>query len=76
VLDAVKSAPRECIVGEGRDARLVRKREVEDDRPVNVISGGHCPWPQETASMAHTAYARVLRGDIIEGFNLTHIDAS
>jgi methylamine--corrinoid protein Co-methyltransferase len=74
VLDAVKSAPHEFVVGEGRDARVVRKRTMEDRRRVNVISGGHCPWPQDVASMAQTAYARVLRGDIIEGFNLAHID--
>ncbi|MFQ6077073.1 MAG: monomethylamine:corrinoid methyltransferase, partial [Candidatus Bathyarchaeia archaeon] len=74
VLTAVKSAPREVVVGEGRDARVIRKRVMEDSRPVNVISGGHCPWPQDVASMAQTAYASVPRGDMIEGFNLTHID--
>jgi methylamine--corrinoid protein Co-methyltransferase len=74
VREAVKSAPREVTVGEGKDARVVRKRMTEDRKPVNVISGGHCPWPQDTASMAQTAYARVLRGDIIEGFNLAHVD--
>ena len=47
---------------------------TEDHKPVNVISGDQCPWPQDTASMAQTAYARVLRGDIIEDFNLAHID--
>ena len=74
VLEAAKSAPSEIVLGEGRDTRLVRKRFIEDSRRVNVISGGHCPWPQEVAFMAHAAYARVQRGDMIEGFNMLQTD--
>jgi hypothetical protein len=74
VLNAVKAAPHEFIVGEGKDARKIRKRDIEDPRPVNVISGGHCPWPQDLAPTFQTAYAKVLRGDMIEGFNVAHID--
>jgi hypothetical protein len=71
---AVKAAPSQFIVGSGRDARIIQKREIEDRKLVNVISGGHCPWPLDVAPMAQAAYARVPRGDIIEGFNFTSID--
>jgi hypothetical protein len=71
---AVKAAPPQFIVGSGRDARIIQKREIEDRKLVNVISGGHCPWPLDVAPMAQAAYARVPRGDIIEGFNFTSID--
>ena len=74
VLEAAKAAPSEIVLGEGRDTRIVRKRFTEDSKPVNVISGGHCPWPQEVAIMAQAAYARVQRGDMIEGFNMLQTD--
>jgi len=74
VLAAAKAAPSEIVIGEDRDARLIRKRFTEDAKRVNVISGGHCPWPQEVAIMAQAAYARVQRGDMIEGFNMLQTD--
>jgi methylamine--corrinoid protein Co-methyltransferase len=74
VLEAAKAAPSEIVIGEGRDSRTIKKRMVEDCRRVNVISGGHCPWPQEIAIMAQMAYARVQRGDMIEGFNMLQTD--
>lgn len=74
ILTAVKAAPSEISVGSGREARQIQKRQVEDTRQVNVISGGHCPWPIEYATLTQSAYARVMRGDLIEGFNFTQID--
>lgn len=74
VLEAAKAAPREVIVGEGRDSRVIRKHFNDDLSSVNVISGGHCPWRQEDAIIAQAAYARVPRGDIIEGFNMLNCD--
>jgi len=74
VLEAARGAPPEIVIGEGRDARTIRKREVEDRRQVNVISGGHSPWPQDLASMVQTSFAKVNRGDMIEGFNLAQVD--
>ena len=74
ILTAVKATPNQFIVGNGRDARIIQKREIEDHTRVNVISGGHCPWPLEIAPMAQAAYASVPYGDIIEGFNFTSID--
>lgn len=74
VLDTIKAEPREIIVGEGRDARVVRKRFVEDSNRVNIISGGHVPWRQEDALFTEAAYARVQRGDMVEGFNMSHCD--
>ncbi len=74
VIDAAKAAPREIIIGEGRDSRIIRKRFMEDSNCVNIISGGHTPWRQEDALIAQAAYARVQRGDMIEGFNMLQCD--
>jgi len=74
VLEAARAAPGEIVIGEGRDARTIRKRDIKDRRQVNVISGGHSPWPQNLASMVQTSFARVNRGDMIEGFNLAQVD--
>lgn len=71
VREAIKEAPREITVGAGRDARTIRKREVEDQRPVNVIGGGHWPWPEDVGCRIMKNYAQVLRADIVEGFNFT-----
>lgn len=74
VRTAVKAAPSKIVIGSGREARWIQKRRVEDNRRVNVISGGHCPWPIEYATLTQSAYARVERGDLIEGFNFTQVD--
>ncbi len=74
VLTAARSAPTEVVMGEGRDTRTIRKRGTDSNRLINVISGGHCPWPQQVALATQAAYAAVPRGDMIEGFNLTNVD--
>jgi methylamine--corrinoid protein Co-methyltransferase len=74
VRTAVKAAPNKIVIGSGREARWIQKRRIEDNRQVNVISGGHCPWPIEYAALTQSAYARVGRGDLIEGFNFTQVD--
>lgn len=69
VREAIREAPGEITIGAGRDARTIRKREVEDRRSVNVIGGGHWPWPEDVGCRIMKNYAQVLRTDIVEGFN-------
>jgi len=76
VREAVRKIPKEVTVGEGKDARIIRKREVEDKRPVNVIVGGHGPWSEELfpLPLMVSAFAQIPRVDIIEGFNFATLD--
>jgi methylamine--corrinoid protein Co-methyltransferase len=74
VREAVRDAPSEFIVGEGRDARLIRKRVVEDRRPTNVIGGLHAPYSEDLSWIVPKNFAQVPRSDIIEGFNTTTTD--
>ena len=70
VREAIREIPGEFTIGSGRDARIIRKREVEDRQAVNVIGGGHWPWPEDVGCRIMKNYAQVLRTDIVEGFNL------
>ncbi len=74
VLDAAREAPSEVVVGEGRDARTIRKRGIEDKRPTNVIGGLHSPYSEDLAWIVPKNYAQIPRSDIIEGFNTTMTD--
>lgn len=74
VLDAARTAPKEIIVGQGADTRVIRKRALEDTKLANFHVGGHCPWPQGLAPKMMSAFASVRRNDYIEGFNVTEID--
>jgi len=74
VKEAVRDSPSEFIVGEGRDARLIRKRIVEDKRFTNVIGGLHAPYSEDLSWIVPKNFAQVPRSDIIEGFNTTTVD--
>ncbi|MBL7119004.1 monomethylamine:corrinoid methyltransferase, partial [Candidatus Bathyarchaeota archaeon] len=70
----IKEIPGELPVGEGKDSRVIRKREMEDSRQVNVIGDGHRPWPVEVGRWAPIGFARLHRADLIEGFNFPELE--
>ena len=74
VREGIKEMPGELPVGEGRDARVIRKRRIEDSRPVNVIGDGHRPWPVEVGRWAPIGFAKLERADLIEGFNFPELE--
>jgi len=76
VREAAREAPKEAIVGEGRDVRVIRKREVEDRKPVSIITGGHCPWFEDLMPLPLfvKSLAGAGRADIVEGFNFIKVD--
>ncbi len=74
VREGIKKIPGELPVGEGKDARVLRKREIEDTRPVNVIGDGHRPWPVEVGRWAPIGFAKLERADLIEGFNFPELE--
>ncbi|UCD72805.1 MAG: monomethylamine:corrinoid methyltransferase [Candidatus Bathyarchaeota archaeon] len=74
VRGGLKEIPEELTVGEGKDARILRKREIEDRRQVNVIGDGHRPWPVEVGRWAPTGFAKLERTDLVEGFNFPELE--
>lgn len=74
IREGVKEAPKEFTVGEGKDARTIKKREIEDSQPVNVIGDGHRPWPVEVGRWAPIGFAKLKRADLIEGFNFPELE--
>ena len=52
IRQAIREAPSEITVGEGRDSRVIRKREIRDHRPPNVVGGSHAPYPESLLTLA------------------------
>lgn len=73
---AVREAPKEVTVGAGNEARVIRKREIEDKLPVHARLTGHRPWSEELLPLPLIVreLARVSRCAMIEGFNFTTTD--
>jgi len=74
VLTAIREAPKETIVGEGRDARLIRQKRVEGTESLNQCPGLHAPFTEELAPLVVKNYAQITRADYLEGFNFTVVD--
>jgi methylamine--corrinoid protein Co-methyltransferase len=74
VREGLEEAPKEFTVGTGKDARVIRKREIGDRRPVNVIGDGHRPWPVEVGRWAPIGFAKLERADLMEGFNFPDLE--
>lgn len=70
VMEAIRQAPSEVVVGEGRDSRVITKKEIEDRRPLNVVGGLHAPYSQDQLASVPKNFAQIPRSDMIEGFNL------
>lgn len=74
IVEAIREIPGEVIVGQGRDSRVIRKREIEDPRPPNVVGGLHAPYPENLLDLVPKNFAQIPRSDMIESFNLVTID--
>lgn len=74
VLDAIKGCPKELIVGNGRDARVIKQRQVEGKEPLNFCPGHHSPFTDEIAPLVVKNFAMIPRTDYIEGFNFAAMD--
>ena len=74
VLDAINESPSEIIVGEGKDARVMKQRKVEGKEPLNFCPGHHSPFTEELAPLVVKNFAQIPRADFIEGFNFVEVD--
>lgn len=76
VQEAARETPFEVTVGEGRDQRVWRKRELEDHRPPSIDVSGHGPWSDAMMPLPIVIreLARHPRVDLIEGYMYARID--
>ena len=74
ILTAIREAPREILMGEGRDQRVWKQRKVEGRERLNVCPGHHTPYTEDLAPLVVKNFAQIPRADFIEGFNFTKVD--
>jgi len=74
IITAVKEAPIEILMGEGRDLRVWKQRNVEGKEKLNVCPGHHSPFTEDLAGLVVSNFAQIPRTDFIEGFNFSKVD--
>ncbi len=74
ILETIEAIPAELTVGQGTDARLLCKRNIEEKKAVNHCPGHHAPWSEEFAPLVVKNHAQIPSGDYLEGTNFTHVD--
>lgn len=74
ILTAVREAPTEILMGEGRDRRVWKQRRIEEKEKLNVCPGHHTPFSEDLAGLVVSNFAQIQRTDFLEGFNFSHVD--
>jgi len=74
ILTAIREAPPEVLMGEGRDRRVWKQRKVEEKEKLNVCPGHHTPFTEDLAGLVVSNFAQIPRTDFIEGFNFSRVD--
>ncbi len=74
VLSTIKEMPREVTIGEGKDARVLKQRRLEEKEELNHCPGHHAPFTEELASLVVKNFAQIPTADYLEGFNFPEVD--
>lgn len=74
ILQAIHEAPTQVNMGEGRDSRVFKQRQIEGREPLNFCPGHHTPFTEDLADMVVKNFAQIPRTDFIEGFNFSRVD--
>ena len=74
VMDAIRAMPAEVRVGEGKDARVLKKRRLGEREALNFRSGHHAPWSEEFAPLVIKNFAQIPSCDYLEGINFAVVD--
>jgi len=74
ILTAIREAPTEVLMGEGRDRRVWKKRSIEEKGQLNICPGHHTPFTEDLAGLVVSNFASIQRADFIEGFNFSKVD--
>jgi len=74
VKEAIKAAPRQIVMGEGKDVRIFKQGKIEGKEPLNICPGHHAPFTEDLGSLVVKNFAQIPRGDFLEGFNFPAVD--
>ena len=74
ILTAIREAPTEILMGEGKDRRVWKQREVEEKDKLNICPGHHSPFTEDLAGLIVSNLAQIPRADFIEGFNFPKVE--
>ncbi|MGA2464171.1 MAG: monomethylamine:corrinoid methyltransferase [Thermodesulfobacteriota bacterium] len=74
IMTAIREAPNEILMGEGRDRRIWKQRKVEEKEMLNVCPGHHTPYTEDLAGLIIKNFAQIPRTDFIEGFNFSKVE--
>jgi methylamine--corrinoid protein Co-methyltransferase len=74
IFTAIREAPAEILMGEGRDRRIWKQRQIEGKEKLNVCPGHHTPYTEDLAGLVVSNFAQIPRTDFIEGFNFSKVD--
>ena len=74
VLNTIKYMPKEVTVGEGKDARVLKQRRLEEKEALNHCPGHHAPFTEDLAPLVVKNFAEIPTCDYLEGFNFPVVD--
>ena len=74
VKEGINAIPAQITVGEGKDARVIKKRNIEEKEGFNQTTGHHAPWSEEMAPLVVKNFAEIPTCDYLEGFNFAVVD--
>jgi methylamine---corrinoid protein Co-methyltransferase len=74
VEQAIREVPTEVRMGEGRDVRVFKARQLEGREPLNHVPGHHAPFSEQMAPLAVKNFAMLASCDYVEGFNFKVAD--
>jgi methylamine--corrinoid protein Co-methyltransferase len=74
VMNALRALPSQVTGGEGKDARVLKKRRLGEREELNQMPGHHAPWSEEFAPLVVKNYAQIPSGSYLEGFNFAVVD--
>ncbi|MBW1961456.1 MAG: monomethylamine:corrinoid methyltransferase [Deltaproteobacteria bacterium] len=74
IRSAIRQAPSEIQIGEGKDRRIWKQRNIEEKEQLNVCPGHHAPYSEDLAGLVVSNFAQIPRADFIEGFNFSTVN--
>lgn len=72
--ETIREIPSQITVGAGKDARVIKRRSIEEKEGLNQCPGHHAPWTEDMARLVVKNFAQVHSGDYLEGFNFPQVD--
>lgn len=74
LLSTIKAMPKEVIIGEGKDTRVLKQRRIEEREALNHCPGHHAPFTEDVAPMVIKNMAEIPTADYLEGVNFPVVD--